>query len=93
MKTLLLNHYKLIKRRGLITPETPLSAFMDKMDEEYGEFWNAYADDIKADQDPSSEFIQEGVDLVMVILNLFQHYGVDFEEELKKNIHVQEGRV
>lgn len=93
MKTDLLNHYKLIKLRGLISPDTPMTAFMDKLNEEYEELWNAYADDIRDNTCPSNAFIQEGVDLVMVVLNMFQHYGIDFEEELKKNIKTQESRI
>ena len=93
MRQLIKNHYVLTKKRGLITPEPPLSAFIDKMEEEYREVVNCYADDLMAEQSPSGEFIQECTDLVMVVLNMFQHLGIDFEDELKANIKVQESRV
>lgn len=93
MKLLFLNHYKLIQKRGFIHPDTRLDAFMLKLDEEYIEVTNAYADDCIEHKLPSNELVQEMTDLVMVVMNCFQHFGIDFEDELKKNIRIQEGRV
>lgn len=93
MKHLLLRHYELIKRRGLITPETTIHHFIDKIEEEFYEVRNAYADDYAQSIEPSDRFWHEGMDLIMTIANAMQHYGVDFEEELKKNIKIQEGRI
>lgn len=93
MKTLLLNHYKLIKKRGLIHPGTNVDDFMDKIKEEYYELWNAYAEDVDSVTIPSDDFMHEATDLVMVILNMMQHYNIDFQDQLKKNIKIQEGRI
>jgi len=93
MKHLIKGHYKLIKARGLIVPETTLDQFMNKMEEEYYEVMNAYADDMVDRKTPSPDLIYEMTDLVMVVMNCFQHYGVDFKEQLLKNVAVQKQRV
>lgn len=94
MKNLLHNHYLLTQKRGLITPETTFDQFVAKIDEEYLELCNEYSD-IARDgfSVPSQSFINECTDLVMVVMNMFQHYDVDFEDQLKANIKVQESRV
>ena len=93
MEKLLLKHYELIKARGLITPETKVHHFMEKLDQEILEVAWMYCDDLFMECSPSNEFNQELVDLVMVVFNYFQHYSVDFREELIKNIKIQETRV
>ena len=93
MKNLLHNHYALIKKRGLITDKTTLGEFMKKMSEEYHEAYESWADDCFWAIVPSDSFIYECTDLVMVVMNMFQHYGIDFEDELKKNIKKQESRI
>jgi len=67
--------------------------FMIKLEEEFNEVNEAWITDIWARSEPSAEFFQECTDLVMVVMNMMQHYNVDFQEELSKNIKVQEGRV
>lgn len=93
MKTLLLQHYIAIKKRGLISVETTLDQFLMKLEEEYIEVGNAYADDCLERKLPSSDLVYEMTDLVMVVLNCFQHYGIDIEEQLRINIKRQEQRV
>ena len=93
MKDLLLKHYELIKKRGLITPETTADQFLLKMEEEWLEVLSAYADDLTAGCSPSSDYIHECTDLVMTIMNMFQHYGIDFKDELIKNIAIQKNRI
>lgn len=93
MKDLLLKHYNLIKQRNLITPKTNVDDFMWKLEVEFNEVKNAHLDDVWAARSPSNEFNQELIDLVMVAFHYFQHYGVDFRDELNKNILIQENRV
>ena len=93
MTNQLLNHYKLIQKRGLITPETTFSQFMDKLNEEWMEVCNAYADCIRDGKCPSDDLIYEMTDLLLVITNCFQHYGIDLSEQIAKNCKVQEGRI
>ncbi len=93
MKNLIHLHFLAIKNRGLISPETTLDQFLMKLEEEYTEVQNAYADDCVNQKLPSSDLIYEMTDLVMVVLNCFQHYGVDFEEQLRINIKRQEQRI
>jgi NTP pyrophosphatase (non-canonical NTP hydrolase) len=54
---------------------------------------NAYADDCLDGKLPSSDLVYEMTDLVMVVLNCFQHYGIDFEEQLRINIKRNENRI
>jgi len=94
MKNLLHNHYVLIQKRGLISNETTLHDFMDKLEEEYLEVMNAYADLVSIGQSrPDANLKAELTDLVMVVMNCFERLGIDFRDELKRNIQVQEGRI
>ena len=93
MEQLLLKHYTIQKDKGWIKPETTVDQFMEKISEEYSEVGNAYCDDVMSSQTPSNEFNQELFDLVMVVFHYFQHYGVDFRDELLKNIAIQETRI
>lgn len=86
MKTLLIQHYEAIKNRGLISPETTLDQFIAKLEEEYSEVISQYADDCNEHKLPSSDLVYEMTDLVMVVLNCFQHYGIDIKEQLRINI-------
>ena len=93
MKTLIKRHQAATWERGQITPQTTTGDFIAKMDEEYTEVMNAYADDVKADTIPSSEFIHECIDLAAVITNMLTFYGVDFVKEFRKNVEYQESRI
>lgn len=90
---LIQKHYDLIRERGLIHPETSIDDFVRKMEEEYLEVLEAYADDIKAGGSPSGDFFNECTDLVMVIFHMMNHYGIDFRQQLRKNIEIQRTRV
>jgi acyl carrier protein len=93
MKPLLTEHYEAIKARGLIHPGTSIHDFISKLEEEYYEFRSEYAQmNLEDITTPSKEMIQESVDLVMVIMDMFQHYGIDFKEELSENIKRQQSR-
>ncbi len=66
---------------------------MMKLYEEHQEVTNVYADDIKYESTPSSEFFHELTDLILVGIHCMQHYGISFKDELLKNIAIQENRV
>ena len=84
-------HYRAIWERGLIHPGTTVHEFMEKLEEEYHELRNEYAEmNWQNVDEPTKQFIQEATDLVMVILNMFEHYNIDFEKELIENLLVQE---
>ena len=85
MKTLLLNHYKLIKQRGLITSETTLDDFMMKLEAGYLELLNAYADDVSANRSPSDSFMAESIELLLIITDMAQHYNIDLPEQIGKS--------
>ena len=93
MKKLIQDHYDLIRQRGLITDHTTFDEFINKITEEYQELIDAYIDDVFVNESPSDNTIHEITDLVMVCLHCLNHFGVDFEDELKKNIEVQRKRV
>ena len=85
MENLIKYHYELITHRGLITPDTTIQEFIDKITEEYTELLESF------DGEDFSK--QEAVDLVMVCLHLLRHQGVDIEDQIKKNIKIQERRI
>ena len=86
-------HYSAIWERGLIHPGTTVHEFMEKLEEEYHEVRNEYAEMNWQNVDrPTKQFIQEATDLVMVVLNMFEHYDIDFEKQLISNLLVQENR-
>lgn len=93
MKNLLQEHYRLICKRGLINPYTTTDAFIAKISEEYTELIEAYQDDTVRNRLPSDDFIQESIDLAMVVFNMLQHFEFDIEGELKRNIQKQKDRV
>ena len=93
MKNLLKLHYIAIKKRGLISSKTFFYQFMEKLEEEYIEVGKAYTNDRVEGKLPSNDLIYEMTDLVMVVLNCFQHYDIDFEEQLRINLNKQESRI
>jgi len=93
MKNIYKEHYRVICERGMITPTTTSHEFMIKLEEEYEELLNEYADDLHMNKRfPSREFIQEGVDVMMVIANMLTHLGISVEGEIRKNIETQKQR-
>ena len=93
MKNIYKEHYRIICERGLITPTTTSHEFIIKLDEEYHECLNEYADDLHMNKRfPSREFIQESVDVMMVIANMLTHLGLNVEKEIRTNIETQKQR-
>ena len=94
MNTLIERHYKAVKKRGFITESTTLEAFMSKIEEEYLELWNAYADAVQNDDKcPDNDMIHEAIDLMAVITNMLHFYGVNVSREFQKNINYQRSRI
>lgn len=79
MKELINNNYISTINRGLITSETTLLQFTDKLQEEVQEFLN-YIDE--------NNFKEELADIILVCLNIAKHYNIDIETELKNKIDI-----
>lgn len=89
MEKLFKRHYQAIIKRGLITEETELYEFSNKINEEKGELSTEL---LKLSKGKPNNYEQEAIDLICVTMNLLIHRGVDIEVELLKNILVQEKR-
>ena len=88
MKKLIKRHYQAIVNRGLITQKTDLIDFIKKIIEEYHESLESIPYPPKL----NDKAIQEFIDLIMVITNMFQFFDIDIKKEILKNIEVQEKR-
>ena len=87
MKQLIERSYIAIQNRGLINNNTEDIEFIDKLDEEFGEFkqaWLEYKD---------KETIDELIDFITVGIMFLRHKNIDFIEEFKKGIIKNEKRV
>ena len=80
MKKIIEDNYKSTVQRGLITPSTTKTEFIDKIFEEAGEVELFYTEN-KGEIDWS-----EVADVVLVCLNFAHHYKIDIENELRKKI-------
>lgn len=76
-KKLIKDNYESIVQRGLITPSTTVSDFIEKLDEEVSELYHA--------TDPSNE-IEELADVILVCLNYARHFNIDIEKALHDKI-------
>jgi NTP pyrophosphatase (non-canonical NTP hydrolase) len=95
MKKLLERHYEAIVKRGLINKTTSLLDFKIKINEEHRELIKAIYNDNDLNYTfniLSDDTKQEAIDIIMVIVNMLQHFNVDIEKELIKNIEIQEKR-
>ena len=88
MKKLFKRHYNACVKRGVITPNTSLIDFSNKIIEEFSEFI------YELDMLPVNieDMKQEAIDVIMVIINMLQHFDIDVKTELLKNVIVQEKR-
>lgn len=77
-------HYKLIKKRGLINKNTESHDFFIKLIEEANELSRAIY--------LKKGVKQEAIDLMMVAVNFCLWLKIDIEKELKKNIKTQQKR-
>ena len=87
MKELIEANYKSIVDRGFITPTTTLFEFLDKLDEEVREL-NQEALISKE----WSNLPEELADVIMVCLNMANHFNIDIEEEIKNKIKINKQR-
>jgi len=87
MKELIEANYKSIVDRGFITPTTTLFEFLDKLDEEVREL-NQEALTPKQ----YSNLPEELADVIMVCLNMANHYNIDIEQEIKNKIEINKQR-
>lgn len=100
MKNLFKRHYNAIVNRGLITPETKIIDFLNKIREEFNEldFEIIHSDINNLDVNNlyhlcyDENVVNESIDLIMTIINMLQYFNVDIEEELLKNVELQEKR-
>jgi predicted house-cleaning noncanonical NTP pyrophosphatase (MazG superfamily) len=79
MNQIIEENYKLTVKRGLITENTKMSDFLNKIDEEVKEFKD------------SLEF-NELADIILVCLNIAKHYNIDIENQLINNINKNKNR-
>jgi NTP pyrophosphatase (non-canonical NTP hydrolase) len=87
MKELIEANYKSIVDRGFITPTTTLFEFLDKIDEEVYEL----NDEALKPRD-NSNLPEELADVIMVCLNMANHYNIDIEQEIKNKIEINKQR-
>ena len=87
MKEIIEANYKSIVDRGYITPTTTLFEFLDKIDEEVYEL----NDEALKPRDKSN-LPEELADVIMVCLNMANHYNIDIEEEIKNKIEINKQR-
>jgi len=87
MKELIEANYKSIVDRGFITPTTTLFEFLDKLDEEVREL-NQEALTPKQ----YSNLPEELADVIMVCLNMANHFNIDIQEEIKNKIKINKQR-
>jgi NTP pyrophosphatase (non-canonical NTP hydrolase) len=87
MKELIEANYKSIVDRGFITPTTTLFEFLDKLDEEVREL-NQEALISKE----WSNLPEELADVIMVCLNMANHFNIDIQEEIKNKIKINKQR-
>jgi len=87
MKELIEENYKSIVDRGYITPTTTLFEFLDKIDEEVYEL-----NDEAMKPKQYSNLPEELADVIMVCLNMANHYNIDIEQEIKNKIEINKQR-
>lgn len=87
MKKLIEDSYNSIVKRGLITPETGIVEFMEKLEEEVREF-------IDSIDNPTTEdaTAYELADIILVCLNISKHYKIDIEKYLYEKVLINSER-
>jgi len=96
MKQLIELNYKSIVDRGLISPDTTIFNFINKLNEEVKELEvecnYITISPIIVNPKESSSFKEELADVIMVCLNMAKHYDIDIEQEIKNKIEVNKKR-
>ncbi len=83
MKDLIERNYLSTVKRGLIGPETNVTDFLNKLDEEVQEFKESLDNPITEE---ATAF--ELADVILVCLNISHHYGIPIEQYLKTKIQI-----
>lgn len=83
MIELIRRNYKSIVQRGLINHSTTLEDFVDKLKEEVNEFEH---------HNSPENLNEELADVILVCLNIAEHYQIDIEKELINKIEINENR-
>ena len=79
MENIIESNYKSIVDRGLISPKTTKRDFILKLEEEVQEF-------IDASLNSNGSESEELADVILVCLNIANHYGINIEREIKNKI-------
>lgn len=82
-------NYQVTRDRGLITDETNFWDFLEKIEEESGEFEM----EILEHHETSETAMHELADIILVCFNYARHFGIDIEAQLIKNIENNKNRV
>lgn len=87
MKELIEENYKVTVKRGLINKDTGIVEFMNKLDEEVGEF-------VESIDNPTTEDATafELADIILVCLNIAKHYEIDIEKYLNQKVLINSER-
>ena len=91
MKVLIKRNYDSIVKRGLISPDTSVFKFIDKIYEEIGELEEAVNEMSETNNIKQIHFDninEELADVILTCLNMAKHFDIDIEAELKKKIEV-----
>jgi len=82
MKDIIESNYKSIRKRGLITSDTDILDFINKLDEEVKELKES------VNKGTLKEIKEELSDVILVCLNMAYHHGFDIEQEIKNKIDI-----
>jgi len=86
MKELIEDNYKTIVDRGLITPSTTHTEFLDKIYEEADELCLSY------DYNDFENTKEELADVILTCLNMARHFNIDIMKEMKNKIEINRNR-
>jgi|TARA_R110000868_G_scaffold184980_2_gene426722 NTP pyrophosphatase (non-canonical NTP hydrolase) len=84
-KKLIEENYKSIVDRGLITPETKYSEFVDKLCEEVDEVEMAYYETIERSA-------EEIADIILTALNMAKHLKIDIVSAMEDKVLINQQR-
>ena len=87
-----MNHLKAhYQSSPFITPTTSLSEFMERLELNYHELLNCYADDLRANSSPSDDFMREVAEVMLSASAILHRYHQDVPGLINKAIKRNEG--
>lgn len=105
MKDLIEQNYYVTRKRGLITDETTIEEFINKIWEEFDELENECSY-LRESQDFIYDFYEFGdkdfnikkayfeiADVILTCLNFARHLDIDIKQVLKEKIEINEKRI